>query len=734
MKTPKSVSSEPGAGQATNVSLASTRIIRKIKGISLSSPRRGRNMHRSLASIPSAFLLSLFVFAGATADVRKSNYVVDGLALGGRVWVNSAAYLEYQCDSSEQFAGFTWCQRKPRLEREPNGWFTSTNSILHSADSTAFHVSRSINPAPFTVIGGTAEIDRLSKNHGAPARIIPMPRRPGILHGMIASWGSVVLEPLDENSVSQLAAGRSVRQGFMIDHLGNFQRSAQLGLPIYRLRGGAGYVWAASWEQNGHSTLRFLTMDSSAISPVVQQVDLPPASSTNAQSNSVFRPANISGASTAIYDRWEEARPLAILNYDGKAVSRLVYGEISIELDSERTADQSDRLPFATIRYKGEWAAAIHLDPNTTHGRNEPEAQASLQFLDPSSPLPQIILTYYWAGAHCCTVTKVATMDTKGTWSIIDGEILDGSGYRFMKFGSEKASSFVSIDQSFLYAFCAYACSYAPTRIHNLVGNKLVNVTRETAYQKFLRLQLSELEWDARRGNNDEVITSQGYLGAWVAAKALVGEFGDAWKKMLSTYRADSDWPLENCVQPGPLEKCAEADRRTMTFPEALAAHLVTQDYIQPNEKPQLSSVTKPESSSVLASTSMELCGKAINDPLYHMVIDTLVSGGRHLGSELNKVKEKLVLSYGQFVKMRDDATVESVSEVTGKIGCAVSYDVNLKGLAGQVLQEGATNRAQILIREIARKGALVTNHITYTVQRTSGGSFVVRLGLPYRP
>jgi hypothetical protein len=73
------------------------------------------------------------------------------------------------------------------------------------------------------------------------------------------------LEALDPNNVSQLAIGRDVRAGFMIDHIGNFQRSAQQGLPIYRLTGGAGYVWAASWDQRGTGTLRFLTIDASAI-------------------------------------------------------------------------------------------------------------------------------------------------------------------------------------------------------------------------------------------------------------------------------------------------------------------------------------------------------------------------------------------------------------------------------------------------------------------------------------
>jgi hypothetical protein len=207
-------------------------------------------------------------------DAQTSKYGVDGLALGGRVQFDSAAYREYECAPSDQFAGFTWCHKK-RVEKEARGQFTSSYSILHSADGTAFYISRSLEPAFFTGNEASEEIERLSRKHGAPPRIIPMPQNSGVPYGMIASWGNVVLEPLDTSSVNQLAAGRNVRRGFLIDHIGNFQRSAQLGLPIYRLSGGAGYVYAAHYDQSGGGTLRFLTIDASAISSSSQIAQQP---------------------------------------------------------------------------------------------------------------------------------------------------------------------------------------------------------------------------------------------------------------------------------------------------------------------------------------------------------------------------------------------------------------------------------------------------------------------------
>jgi hypothetical protein len=177
---------------------------------------------------------------------------------------DSFAYRQYQCRPSEQFVGFTWCQKKTD-ERTSRGRFSSSYSILHSQDGVALYINRFLEPAWFSGNEASDDINGRSKKYGAPTRVVPMPRQSSVPNGMIVTWGNVVLEPLDPNNVSQLAIGRDVRAGFMIDHIGNFQRSAQLGLPIYRLTSGAGYVWAASWDQRGIGTLRFLTIDASAI-------------------------------------------------------------------------------------------------------------------------------------------------------------------------------------------------------------------------------------------------------------------------------------------------------------------------------------------------------------------------------------------------------------------------------------------------------------------------------------
>jgi hypothetical protein len=204
-------------------------------------------------------------------NYQPSVYVVDGLALGGQVKFDSEAYQSYNCVPSEQFAGFTWCQKK-RDEQIARGRFKSSYSILHSRNGTALYINRYLEPAWFTAKEANDDINARSKKYGTPSRFIPMPQQSNVPNGMIVTWGNVALQQLDSANVSQLAAGRDVRVGFMIDHIGNYQRSAQQGLPIYRLVGGAGYVWAASWNQAGVGTLRFLTIDPSALVPEMPAV------------------------------------------------------------------------------------------------------------------------------------------------------------------------------------------------------------------------------------------------------------------------------------------------------------------------------------------------------------------------------------------------------------------------------------------------------------------------------
>jgi hypothetical protein len=226
------------------------------------------------------------------SDCRQSpsgsRYVVAGLDLGSRVQFDSSEYREYKCGPSDQFDGFTWCQ-KTRQER---GFANVTYSILHSQDGTLVYVNRFQEPAFFGRNEADEAIRQYSTRIGEKAQIKRLPPRRGIPEGKLATWGKVVLEPLDNDSIKMLAEGRSPKKAYLIDFIGNFARSAKEGLPIYRISGGAGFLWLASFDPIGRGILRSAAVDPSASHPSslpseagVTGLDVQPATAERASSH-----------------------------------------------------------------------------------------------------------------------------------------------------------------------------------------------------------------------------------------------------------------------------------------------------------------------------------------------------------------------------------------------------------------------------------------------------------------
>jgi hypothetical protein len=198
--------------------------------------------------------------------VAATEYAIDGLAVGTQLNFGSAAYREYKCSPSNQFAGLIWCQ-KARTDKERRGSYTAAYSLLHSQDGNISYVSRSQEPAFLNPKEVELNIQRYSRKIGESPRIMKMPHRSGLPDGLIAVWGKIKLEPLDHESIKILAAGKSPKKGFLIDYLRNFARSAKEGLPIYRIDGGPGFIWAASFDNKGRGTLRLAAVEESGFSP-----------------------------------------------------------------------------------------------------------------------------------------------------------------------------------------------------------------------------------------------------------------------------------------------------------------------------------------------------------------------------------------------------------------------------------------------------------------------------------
>src|SRR5262245_46770429 len=207
-----------------------------------------------------------YVVLYGNAIAAPTEYAVDGLAVGTQLNFGSALYREYKCSPSDQFDGLTWCQ-KTRSDKERRRSYIAAYSLLHSRDGNVLYINRTQEAAFFNPKEVELNIQRYSRKIGESPRIMKMPHRGSLPDGLIAVWGKITLEPLDQESITTLADGKNPRKGFLIDYLRDFTRSAKQGLPIYRIDGGPGFIWAASFDQKERGTLRLAAVELSGFSP-----------------------------------------------------------------------------------------------------------------------------------------------------------------------------------------------------------------------------------------------------------------------------------------------------------------------------------------------------------------------------------------------------------------------------------------------------------------------------------
>jgi TPR repeat protein len=249
-----------------------------------------------------ALFFGLLIFSSTSAfadpqpaSTQISAYTVDGFALGAQLRVESEAYKQYTCSPSDKFPGLTWCH-KEQTKHEKHNDVTTSNSILHTSDGTAWYLNKYIEPTVLDQNDLQSELNRLSAKFGLTPVIIRMPHHEGLPDALMALWGSIQLEQLAADDVATIASGGS-SAGILVSYLGDLQKSAKAGVPVYKLAGGAGFLWVATFNRDGRGVLRFLAADASKYetSPTVKdQSAHQPPSSAQATSNAVSKRENSS--------------------------------------------------------------------------------------------------------------------------------------------------------------------------------------------------------------------------------------------------------------------------------------------------------------------------------------------------------------------------------------------------------------------------------------------------------
>ena len=78
-------------------------------------------------------------------------------------------------------------------------------------------------------------------------------------------------------------------------------------------------------------------------------------------------------------------------------------------------------------------------------------------------------------------------------------------------------------------------------------------------------------------------------------------------------------------------------------------------------------------------------------------------------------------------VTLEGDTTLEANDVGIGRVVCAVTYDLNLKSLVGQLAENGEFKRAEALGRLMRRNGATASTRARYSVKPTAtpGETFI---------
>jgi serine protease Do len=205
-------------------------------------------------------------------------------------------------------------------------------------------------------------------------------------------------------------------------------------------------------------------------------------------------------------------------------------------------------------------------------------SEAGFLKLDPTSEEPQLVVTRYSGGTHCCTqywfITKPAA---SSGYVLVEGTILDGGGYSYRDLDGDGALEMINGDNRFLYAFDSYAGSYAPLQASQLRGSSVQEVTQAAVAKDFRDENLGFLEFAPRI--TPDTWKTNGFLAAWVAVKARAGQGDEAWQVMLENYdRASTFGPIK-CLTGQTVDQCPSDKVETIPFPKALADFLLEAGY-----------------------------------------------------------------------------------------------------------------------------------------------------------
>ncbi len=191
---------------------------------------------------------------------------------------------------------------------------------------------------------------------------------------------------------------------------------------------------------------------------------------------------------------------------------------------------------------------------------------------------PYVLLESFTGGAHCCDHAQLAVPQPH-RFRIVDLGSHDGERLRQppADLDGDGRVDFVVGDDSFLYQFGSYAESFAPSKILNVVGGRVIDVSQKPSFRPIFRREM-EL---AQRGCAQPGDASNATCAGYAAAAARAGLFDRAWGEILRVYdREDYSYPHGCHIAPDGKGDCPPSQVRYRSYPESLRAFLRSHGYL----------------------------------------------------------------------------------------------------------------------------------------------------------
>lgn len=246
----------------------------------------------------------------------------------------------------------------------------------------------------------------------------------------------------------------------------------------------------------------------------------------------------------------------------GEGIDSLVHMGINITVAGRLALRAQLATPYGVVG--GDQDALLSIGGSPQAKRDEPLCVASFGGDNPESA---VLVGLFTMGAHCCTFIDAYIVASAGIATPPIEQQIGNPGVELETVDGHAV--LVTADNSFAYAFTAFAFSGMPIRVLELRGKAFVNTTRSypslitpdaASWWKYFQQAQAPGSQDPTRGT--------GALAPWVADECMLGDGAQAWA-MVNKLNAE-----------GKLGTSANTPWPTGTdYVKALSAFLVAHGY-----------------------------------------------------------------------------------------------------------------------------------------------------------